>query len=54
MLVRMWSKGNTAALLMGVQTSTANLDTSMVSQKIENQYTLRSIIPLVDKYPEDA
>ena len=37
MLERMWSKGNTSALLLGVQTGTISLEISMaISQKVRN------------------
>ena len=40
MLARMWSRGNTLALLMGVQTCTATLEINiMVFQKIGNHST---------------
>ena len=42
MLERMWGKGNSPALLVGVQAGTAPLDISMViSQKIRKQPSLR-------------
>ena len=42
MLDRMWNKGNTPPLLVGVQTCTATLEISMViSQKITKQPTSR-------------
>ena len=42
MLERMWSKGNTPALLVGVQTGTATVEISMaITQKIRTQSTLR-------------
>ena len=42
MLERMWSKGNTSTLLVGVQTGTATLDISIViSQNIWKQHSSR-------------
>ena len=42
MLEKMWGKGNTFALLVGVKTGTASLDISMViSQKIMKQPSSR-------------
>ena len=42
MLVRMWSKGNTPLLLVGVQTSTATMEINMVvPQKMGNQFISR-------------
>ena len=41
MLVRIWRKGNTFALLMGMQTGLATLENNMkVPQKIEDRATL--------------
>ena len=43
MLERMWSKGNTSSLLMGMQICTTIVEISMaVSQKIGNQPTSES------------
>jgi hypothetical protein len=42
MIVRMWSKGNTSPLLVGVQTCTSALEINMVvSQKVWNSSTSR-------------
>ena len=42
MLERLWGKGNTPALLVGVQTGTAPLNVSVeISQKISKQPTSR-------------
>ena len=42
MLGRLWGKGNTPALLVGIQTGTAPLDISMaISSKIKKQPSLR-------------
>jgi hypothetical protein len=50
MLVRMWRKGSTPTLLVGVNTRTTTLEISLtVSQKIGNRSTS---IPLLDIYPE--
>ena len=56
MLERMWGKGNTPALLVGVQNVTATLEISMViSQKVKKQTTSRSsnTVPF-GMYPRDA
>ena len=53
MLKRMWSKGNTPPLLVGVQTCTATLEISMaVSQKIGNQPTLRPSNTTLEQIPK--
>ena len=39
LLVRMWSKGNTPPLLVGMQTCTTTLEKKMFSQKIGNSST---------------
>ena len=55
MLVRMWSKGNPLALLVGMQTGAATLENSMeVPQKITNRITLDPAIPLLGIYPKDT
>ena len=42
MLVRMWRKGNTLALLMGMQSGATTLKNNMeVAQKVKNRATLR-------------
>ena len=42
MMMRMWSRGTTLPLLMGVQTCTVTAEINMVvSQKTENQSTSR-------------
>ena len=44
MLERLWGKGNTSALLVGMQAGKAPLDVSLaISQKIRNQPSLRPI-----------
>jgi hypothetical protein len=48
MLARMWSKGNTPPLLVGMPSCTTTLEISLaISQKIVNRYTTRRsyIIP---------
>ena len=55
MLERMWCKGNTPSLLVGVQTCTTSLEISIVnSQKIGNLSTSRSSDTVLGIYPEDA
>ena len=52
MLARMWSKGNTPLLLVGVQMCTAILEINMADpQKIGNHATSR---PLQGMHPKDA
>ena len=54
MLKRMWGKGNTPPLVVGVQTCTATLEINMVvSQKIENQFQ-DQVILLLGIYTKDA
>ena len=55
MLERMWGKGNTPPLLVGVQTGTALLDISMViSQKFRNNLPQDPAIPLLGICSKDA
>ena len=55
MLGRLWGKGNTSALLVGVQTGTAPLDISMaISQEIRKNLLHDPVIPLLGIYPKDA
>ena len=55
MLERMWGKGNTSALLVGVQAGTVPLDISMaISQKSGNNLPQNPAIPLLSIYPKDA
>ena len=55
MLERLWGKGNTSALLVGMQAGIAPLDVSVViSQKIRKQPSSRPAIPLLRIYPKDA
>ena len=52
MLARMWSKGHTPLLMVGVQMCTAILEINMADpQKIGNQATSR---PLQGMHPKDA
>ena len=54
MLERIWGKGNTPALLVGVQAGPAPLDVSVtISQKIRKQPTSRPSATL-SIYPKDA
>ena len=50
MLEKMWGKGNTSVLLMGVQTGTAPLDI----RKLGNNLPQDPAIPLLGIYPKDA
>ena len=55
MLVRMWSKGNTLPLLMGVQTLTATLEIHMTgSQNIVSRSTTNPAIPFLGIYLKDT
>ena len=55
MLERMWSKGNTPPLLVGVQTCTATLEISMaISQNIRKQSTSRPSSTMLGIYPNNA
>ena len=55
MLERMWGKGNTPPLLVGVQTGTAALEISMwIFRKLENNLPQDPAIPLLGIYPKDA
>ena len=55
MLERMYGKGNTLPLLVGVQTGIAALDIIMViSQKLRNNLPKDPAIPLLGIYPKDA
>ena len=55
MLERIWSKGNTSALLVGMQTCTVALEISIaISQKIRNQSTSGLSNTTFDIYPKDA
>ena len=55
MLERLWGKGNTFPLLVGMQTGTAPLDISMaISQEIRKNLLHDPVIPLLGIYPKDA
>ena len=55
MLERLWGKGNTSALLVGMQAGTALFNVSVViSQKIRKQPSSRPVIPLLGIHPKDA
>ena len=52
MLTRVWRKGNPFALLVGMQTGTATVESSMeIPQKIKNRSTFSPAIPLLGIYP---
>ena len=51
----MWGTGETPPLMVGVRTGTAALDHSMkISQKIRQQTTLNSAIPLLCLHTKDV
>ena len=55
MLKRLWGKGNTSALLVGMQAGTTPLDVSLViSQKIRKQPSSRSSNTTLGIYPKDV
>ena len=55
MLQRLWGKGNTPALLVGVQTDTTTLKISMaISQKIRKQPSSRPSNTTFGCIPKDA
>ena len=55
MLERLWGKGNTFALLVGMQAARAPLDVRVaISQKIGNNLPQDPAIPLLGIYPKDA
>ena len=55
MLVRMWRKRISFALLVGIQTGAATLENSMeVPQKIENRLPYDPAIALLGIYPRDT
>ena len=55
MLERLWGKGNTSVLLVGMQASTSSLNVSVaISQKIGNNLPQDPAIPLLGIYPKDA
>ena len=52
-LVRMWRKGNPSALLVGMQTGAATVESSMeIPQKINNGSPFDPAIPLLVTYPK--
>ena len=54
MLIRMWRKGSSFALLVGMQTGAPTLENSMAfPQKVKNRTMLRSAIVLLGIYPQD-
>ena len=55
MLVRMWRKRVSFALLVGMQTGAATLENSMeVPQKVKNRTTHDPAIALLGIYPKDT
>ena len=55
MLERLWDKGNSPALLVGVKTDTVALDVIVaISQKIRKQHTSRPRNTTFGLYPKDA
>ena len=55
MLERMWGKGNTPALLVGMQIDTVPLDRNMaIFRKLGNNLPQDPAIQLLDIYPKDA
>ena len=55
MLERLWGKGTTPALLVGVQASTAPLNVGVCfRRKLEKNVLEDAVIPLLGIYPEDA
>ena len=55
MLMRMWRKGNPFALLVGMQTGVATVESSMeISQKIKNGFAFDPTIPLVEIHPKKS
>ena len=54
-LVRMWRKGNTFALLVGMRADAATLENSMeASQKVKNRTTYNLAISLQGIHPKDT
>ena len=52
MLVRIWRKGKTFALLVGIQTGAATVENSMeITQKIKNGYAFDTAISLLGIHP---
>ena len=55
MVVRMWGKGNTHSLLVGVQTCTATVEIGVAaSQEVENNLPQDPATPLLGIYPKDS
>ena len=53
MLVRIWRKGNPFALLVGIQTGAATVESSVeIPQKIKNGSVFDPAIPLLGIYPK--
>ena len=53
MLARMWRKGNPFALLVGMQTGAATVESSMeISQKLKMDLPFDPAIPLLGIYPK--
>ena len=54
MLARMWRKGNSFALLVGMQTGAATVESSMkIPQQIKNGSAFDPAIPLLGIYPKE-
>ena len=54
MLVRIWKKGNPTALLVGMQTGGATVESSMeLTQEIKARTTLKSSNLLLGIYPKE-
>ena len=55
MLIRMWRKGNTPPLLVGLEACTTTLEISLVvPQKLDIVLPEDPAIPLLGIYPEDV
>ena len=51
-VLSMWRKGNTFALLVGIQTGAATVENSVeITQKIKNGYAFDTAIPLLGIHP---
>ena len=54
MLKRMWRKGNSSTLLVGLQTGAATMENSMdFPQKTKNELPFDLAIPLLGLYPKN-
>ena len=54
-LVKMWTKGNPFALLVGMQTGAASVESSTeITQKIRNESVFVSAIPLLGIYLKET